>query len=152
MQKNRISNSPRVDSPSPTRTKSTPWLFRVSFLLLIPLILVAVLFRIEPFDPVHFPVHEITRLNLAATVARNNNMLRGSEVVGKGHVAGPEDLVYDEAARVVYTGCEDGWIKRVRLSNDSVSDSVEDWVNTGGRPLGLAFDHHGSLIVGDANK
>jgi len=33
--------------------------------------------------------------------------------------------------------------------NESV---VEDWVNTGGRPLGLAFDGNGQLIVADADK
>ncbi|KAJ1378718.1 Strictosidine synthase, conserved region [Sesbania bispinosa] len=74
--------------------------------------------------------------------ARNERMKRGSEAVAEGQVMGPEDLVYDAARGVVYTGCEDGWIKRVTL-NDSVADSVvENWVNTGGRPLGLAFDHN----------
>jgi sugar lactone lactonase YvrE len=65
---------------------------------------------------------------------------------------GPEDFVYDAANGVVYTSCEDGWIKRV-TANESVADSVvENWVNTGGRPLGLAFDGNGHLIVADAEK
>lgn len=67
-------------------------------------------------------------------------------------MVGPEDLVYDAASGVIYTGCEDGWIKRVTL-NESVADSViENWVNTGGRPLGLAFDRNTELIVADADK
>ena len=37
--------------------------------------------------------------------------------------------------------------------NDSVVDSaVEDWVNTGGRPLGLVLKPNGELIVADAEK
>lgn len=61
---------------------------------------------------------------------------------------GPEDLVYDSGSGVLYTGCADGWVKRVSV-NDSV---VEDWVNTGGRPLGLALGLNGEIIVADANK
>lgn len=76
----------------------------------------------------------------------------GSEVVAVGEVSGPEDLAYDKRRRVIYTGCEDGWIKRVTV-NDSVLDSaVEDWVNTGGRPLGLTLKPNGELIVADAEK
>ena len=79
-------------------------------------------------------------------------MRRGSEAVGKGHVAGPEDLVYDAAARVIYTGCEDGWIKRVALAESAADSVVESWVNTGGRPLGLALDRNGELIVADSDE
>jgi len=75
-------------------------------------------------------------------------MRLGSENVAVGQVLGPEDFLYDAALGVVYTGCEDGWIKRITV-NESV---VEDWVNTGGRPLGLAFDGNGDLVVADAYK
>jgi len=75
-------------------------------------------------------------------------MRLGSENVGEGELFGPEDLVYEADKGVVYTSCEDGWIKRITV-NESV---VEDWVNTGGRPLGLAFDGNGQLIVADADK
>lgn len=77
-------------------------------------------------------------------------MRLGSEVVAEGAVVGPEDLAYDKRRRLIYTGCEDGWIKRVTV-NESVTDSVvENWVNTGGRPLGLALEKTGELIVADA--
>ncbi|TKY58348.1 STRICTOSIDINE SYNTHASE 4 [Spatholobus suberectus] len=76
----------------------------------------------------------------------------GSEVVAQGEVVGPEDLAYDKRRRVIYTGCEDGWIKRITV-NDSVADTVvENWVNTGGRPLGLALEKSGELMVADAIK
>ncbi|GAU50129.1 hypothetical protein TSUD_192500 [Trifolium subterraneum] len=75
-----------------------------------------------------------------------------SEDIAKGQVMGPEDLLCDAAMGVVYTGCEDGWIKRVTV-NESVADSVvENWVYTGGRPFGLAFYGNGDLIVADADE
>ncbi|XP_057742764.1 protein STRICTOSIDINE SYNTHASE-LIKE 7-like isoform X1 [Arachis stenosperma] len=151
-----MSGSERCDSVSLTRSELQGRRRTTFFVIvLLPVVIAAVLFRLDPFEPVLLPAHEISRPNLVAgTLARNDNMRRGSEVVGNGRVAGPEDLVYDVATNVVYTGCRDGWIKRVKLSDDSVSGSevVEDWVNTGGRPLGVALDHGGALIVGDANK
>ena len=157
-----MSESTRADSASPTRSEfqstttrtgtRSSWLFTVFFIIVLPVVVAAVLFRLDPFQPVHFPAHEMSRSTFTGPVARNDRMRRGSEVVAEGHVAGPEDLAYDATTRVVYTGCEDGWIKRVTL-NDSVGDSVvEDWVNTGGRPLGLVFDKNGALIVADAHK
>lgn len=119
--------------------------------IVLPVVIAAaVLYRLDPFEPVHLPVNEINRATLAAPL-RNNHMRLGSETLAKGKVAGPEDLLYDATLGVVYTGCEDGWIKRVTL-NESVDDSVvENWVNTGGRPLGLAFYGNGDLIVADAD-
>ncbi|XP_028777260.1 protein STRICTOSIDINE SYNTHASE-LIKE 5-like [Neltuma alba] len=75
------------------------------------------------------------------------------EVMALGQVEGPEDLLYDSSGGgVIYTGCSDGWIKRVTV-NDSAADSVvHDWVNTGGRPLGLALGLNGDILVGDAYK
>lgn len=134
-----------------TRTKTSSWLFAPFFVIVLPVAVAALLYWLEPFDPVHLPAHELARPTFTVP-ARNEHMRRGSEVLAEGHVAGPEDLVYDAAARVIYTGCEDGWIKRVTV-NESVADSVvENWVNTGGRPLGLVFGQNGELIVGDAEK
>ncbi|XP_057418259.1 protein STRICTOSIDINE SYNTHASE-LIKE 4-like [Lotus japonicus] len=110
----------------------------------------AVLYRLDPFDPVHFPADELSR-KTATVPARNSRMMEGSELVARGEVTGPEDLAYDKKRRVIYTGCGDGWIKRVTV-NESVDDSVvENWVNTGGRPLGLALERNGELIVADAD-
>lgn len=75
-------------------------------------------------------------------------MLHGSEKIGEGKLLGPEDIVYDPKLGVIYTSCGDGWIKRVTV-NDSV---VEEWVNTGGRPLGLALGYAGEVYVADAFK
>ena len=79
-------------------------------------------------------------------------MLQPWEVVGAGDLKGPETLAYNLRSRLIYTGCEDGWIKRVTV-NESAEDSVvRNWVNTGGRPLGIAFGHHNEVIVADPEK
>ncbi|KAK7266762.1 hypothetical protein RIF29_19417 [Crotalaria pallida] len=113
--------------------------------LVFPVFVAAVLYRLDNFEPVHFPTGELSRHSVTV-VARNPRMRQGSEAVAEGEVKGPEDLAYDEKKGVIYTGCEDGWIKRVTVS-ESV---VHDWVNTGGRPLGLALGKDGELIVADA--
>ncbi|XP_061373084.1 protein STRICTOSIDINE SYNTHASE-LIKE 7-like isoform X2 [Gastrolobium bilobum] len=146
------SGSPHDFESTNTTTSRRSWLLTPFFAIVLPVAVAALLYRLDPFEPVQLPVDELSRVSFSAP-ARNEHMQRGSEAVAEGHVAGPEDLAYDSAARVIYTGCEDGWIKRVALNESSVADSVvEDWVNTGGRPLGLSFDQHGALIVADADK
>lgn len=75
-----------------------------------------------------------------------NDRLTGAELLGLGKIAGPEDVDVDAEGRV-YGGLADGRI--VRLLADG---SVEDFANTGGRPLGMEFDSGGRLIVADAWK
>jgi sugar lactone lactonase YvrE len=58
-----------------------------------------------------------------------------------------EDVALDAENRV-YTGLDDGRI--VRLQSDD--GHWEGFSNTHGRPLGLAFDPNGNLIVADAIK
>jgi sugar lactone lactonase YvrE len=48
---------------------------------------------------------------------------------------------------VIYTGCADGSIRRVKPDG-----AVDVWMNTGGRPLGMSFDSRGALIVCDAER
>lgn len=65
--------------------------------------------------------------------------------VQNGHK--PEDVALDAQGRI-YAGFEDGRI--VQLQPDGTQPSV--FANTQGRPLGLAFDRAGNLIVTDAIK
>ncbi|KAL3701510.1 hypothetical protein R1sor_019532 [Riccia sorocarpa] len=52
----------------------------------------------------------------------------------KIHVCeGPEDVEFDKQGRA-YTGCADGWVKRIELDG-----RVTNFSFTGGRPLGLAI-------------
>ncbi len=65
--------------------------------------------------------------------------------LGDGHK--PEDVALDAQGRI-YAGFEDGRI--VQLQPDGTQPRV--FANTQGRPLGLAFDGAGNLIVTDAIK
>lgn len=74
-----------------------------------------------------------------------NNGLEDLEVLNIGTHHGPEDVAVDHQGRL-YSGTHDGWIVRL----DAKGQSPQNWVNTGGRPLGLDFDQQGNLLVADA--
>ena len=71
----------------------------------------------------------------------------GTETPSPGAGFGPEDVALDAEGRI-YTGLDDGRI--MRLQADGTRSEV--FSNTHGRPLGLAFDPGGNLIVADAIK
>lgn len=60
---------------------------------------------------------------------------------------GPESIATDHAGRM-YFATGSGWIVRT----DSLGANAKRWANTGGRPLGMAFDADGTLWVADANR
>ncbi|KAK7379727.1 hypothetical protein VNO78_34417 [Psophocarpus tetragonolobus] len=131
------SSSPRSHFQSPTKiiTKPRSCLLTSLFVVALMVALVLGLYGLGPLG-----------------LAQELSWSIGSEVVAEGEVSGPEDLAYDKRRRVIYTGCEDGWIKQVTVA-DSVADTVvNNWVNTGGRPLGLALEKSGELMVADAVK
>lgn len=74
-----------------------------------------------------------------------NTALAGVEQLDMAATQGPEALALGPNG-LLYTSSHEGWIVRY----DPVADSSERWVNTGGRPLGLAFDAAGKLLVADA--
>ncbi|KAE8693450.1 Protein STRICTOSIDINE SYNTHASE-LIKE 4 [Hibiscus syriacus] len=97
------------------------------------------------------PLHELT-LPFEPPSLLKDRLLQGAEYLGAGKLQGPEDFAYDSSSQVIYTGCGDGWIKRVWLNSSSSETVVDDWVNTGGRPLGIALGLNNELIVADAFK
>ena len=138
-----------VDSSD--RKRSVLWSYAVFLTVIVPIALAVVLYRVDPLDPAELPLHELTQQDTVAPRV-NDRLLYGSEFIGSGQVVGPEDIAFEPESGVIYTGCADGWVKRVKVS-DSVSDSVvEDWVNTGGRPLGLVLGLNNEVIVADAFK
>ena len=76
-----------------------------------------------------------------------NERLKGIEVFPIAGNHGPEDIALDAQGRI-YTGTHEGRI--VRLKPDG--SNPENWVDTGGRPLGIDFDAKGNLIVADAYR
>ncbi len=76
-----------------------------------------------------------------------NDRLRPVESLGRGIALGPEATAIDAAGRVV-TGTSDGRILRI----DPASGTVVAIAATGGRPLGMAFEKSGTLLICDAEK
>ncbi|CAB4287918.1 unnamed protein product [Prunus armeniaca] len=162
-----MSNSTSSDSPSPTQpshhthpiptTKTSsssslswPSAFLI-FSVLCPLAIALLIYQLDSLDPAPLPLNELTQL-VAAAPTRNAHMLKGSEFVGAGALVAPEDVAYDSKSGLIYTGCADGWVKRVTLNELAADSVVENWVFTGGRPLGLAHGHKNEVFVADTEK
>lgn len=85
---------------------------------------------------------------------QQNSRLAGVERLSLGMGAtrpgtgfAPEDVALDADGRI-YSGLDDGHIMRLQVDGTR----PEVFSNTHGRPLGLAFDPDGNLIVADAIK
>lgn len=74
-----------------------------------------------------------------------NQELQKAELLARGEIHGPEDIAIDREGRI-HSGLADGRIVRLEAGK------VVTLVNTGGRPLGMAFDAKGNLIICDAAK
>ena len=92
-----------------------------------------------PIDPVAWeaPVDE----GLVG-VFESNERLRRAKPVDLGTHEGPEDIAGGPDG-LVYTGTADG--KVIRFRPDGTG--IEEFADTGGRPLGLEFDDAGRLLV-----
>ena len=140
-----------------TRTSTTKactsslWGWWPHLLLMIPGLVAVLLFRIDGLDPAPLPDYHSWSSSLPVP-ARNDHVLRGVERLADGLVAGPEDLAPSANGHHLYTGCADGWIKRLKLSETVESVSVENWTYIGGRPIGLSIGADNQLIVADAFK
>ncbi|KAM0067766.1 putative strictosidine synthase transcription factor WD40-like family [Helianthus debilis subsp. tardiflorus] len=136
-------------TPPTTATQTTTSWHRVLLISAVATVVLALLLvQFDTFDAVQYPPNELANKPMFEVPRVNPRVLHGSEKIGEGQLLGPEDIMYDSKLGVFYTSCVDGWIKRVTV-NDSV---VEDWVNTGGRPLGLALGYSGEVYVADAYK
>ncbi|KAL4577757.1 hypothetical protein LXL04_013870 [Taraxacum kok-saghyz] len=144
-------SSPSNSSPNLSATvvqNTRSWGLGLFLSAVVTVLIALLLVRFDTFDAAPYSSDELAKKPISAIPLINPRLLHGSEKIGEGELLAPEDIVYDPKLGVIYTGCVDGWIKRVRL-NDSV---VEEWVNTGGRPLGLALGYSGEVYVADAFK
>jgi sugar lactone lactonase YvrE len=96
-----------------------------------------------PVDPIAREVPEAP--TLAGVYAPNEALRGGTRSIVLGH--GPEDVALGPDG-MIYTGLFDGRIVRLPPS----LDRAETFADTGGRPLGLAFDRDGDLWVADAHR
>ena len=76
-----------------------------------------------------------------------DSSLADFEALSLGGHDGPESVARDAAGRI-YVPTRDGAILRFPADAAAGAAPVE-WANTGGRPLGLAFDASGTLFVAD---
>ncbi|KAJ9703877.1 hypothetical protein PVL29_005241 [Vitis rotundifolia] len=125
--------------------RSSSWPLGLLTLILAPVAAAMLLYQLDPYDPAPVPIHEFSQQPMVVPKL-NSRMLQGSEMIGVGKLLGPEDIAYHPDSHLIYTGCADGWVRRVTL-NDS---GVQNWAFTGGRPLGVALGRHGQLIIADA--
>ena len=114
------------------------------FLIAVAFIALYLLFWPTPIDPVAWKAP--CDKGYTGPFAPNER-LSALELISIGECVGPECLTRDGAG-AIYAAARDGWI--VRLNPDG--SNPEKWVNTGGRPLGMAFDSKGFLIIADAYK
>jgi sugar lactone lactonase YvrE len=104
----------------------------VAYLLLWPTKVEPIAWPSEPSPPLEGPY------------AANDALASGvAIVVGEG----PEDMAVGPDGRF-YTGMQDGRILRMQPDGSG----IETFAQTGGRPLGLAFDPAGELWVADARR
>ncbi|CAK9148585.1 unnamed protein product [Ilex paraguariensis] len=148
------SSSSLSTNPSSTiaRTRTNSWPFTILLWLLVPVTMAVLVYQLDSFDPAPLPAHELTHQKPMVVPRRNPRMLHGSEKIGVGQLLGPEDVAYDPKSGLIYTGCVDGWVKRVTVNESAADTVVENWVNTGGRPLGIVLGHHDEVVIADADK
>lgn len=94
---------------------------------------------VEPFEPVAWDPPDGFSVDSGRIDSATAGTLRP---LGRQSFNGPEDIAVDGSQRV-YTGTRDGLIMRTEPGRDR----AEVFAKVGGRPLGLAFDHHGRLLV-----
>ncbi|XP_073101403.1 protein STRICTOSIDINE SYNTHASE-LIKE 5 [Elaeis guineensis] len=145
---------PRTPPPPPPpsalpKPNLTSRFLGLLLLIFVPVLLAAIFFQPPDFDPAPLP-SDHSFADSIAVQERHNRVLEASERIGEGLLPGPEDLAYDAEKGYLYTGCSDGWIRRVGLEDGE--PKVEDWAYVGGRPLGLALGPSGSLVVAESYK
>ncbi|XP_057964633.1 protein STRICTOSIDINE SYNTHASE-LIKE 6-like [Malania oleifera] len=135
-----------ADAPTKSERKSL-WPGRFLLPVLVPVTAALILlFNLDPFDPARLPAKVLDGRPIALP-RTNARLLRESEFIGRGSLLAPEDIAYDSESGVIYTGCMDGWIKRVTVREPSAESLVENWVEVGGRPLGLVVGKNKEVIV-----
>lgn len=118
---------------------------KITIILTIALLSVAAYWLSLP-SPVQAVAYTPDAAPAAVGPLAQNTRLLQAELIAEGKINGPEDTAVDAQGRI-YGGTADGKIMRVLADG-----SLEEFVSTGGRPLGMDFDANQNLIVCDAFK
>jgi ribose transport system permease protein len=94
-------------------------------------------------SPAYLALPPAPLLDAAASPYAMNDRLGEVEIIGLGEVDGPEDVILDDDDNL-YCSVRQGEIIRF-LAPDHVRREV--YAHVGGRPLGMAFDKDGGLLV-----
>ncbi|KAH9288938.1 hypothetical protein KI387_033055, partial [Taxus chinensis] len=103
------------------------------------------LLRTSEIDPA--PINLVPSPPMNDGIYAPNGRLEKAEKIGLGLVHGPEDIALDREKKSFFTGCEDGWIKRVWIDGSGGEGRVENWTFVGGRPLGVVVGPNQEVIV-----
>jgi sugar lactone lactonase YvrE len=119
--------------------------------VVIAIVVLYLFFWPVPISPVAWtppPAPALTGQYQQNSLLSNTERLSlGTGTPNPGAGFAPEDVALDAEGRI-YSGLDDGRI--MRLQADGTRPEV--FANTHGRPLGLAFDSSGNLIIADAIK
>lgn len=115
----------------------------IVLLVLLAVVVLYLLFWPVPVRPIKWTPPEPPKLEGAYAV---NQGLSAAERLDVGGV-GPEDVIFDKEGRL-YSGLEDGRIMRMQPDGSE----LVTFARTAGRPLGLAYDAAGNLIIADADR
>ena len=94
-------------------------------------------------SPAYLALPPAPQLDDVSSPYAMNDRLRDVEIIGLGEVDGPEDVILDQDDHL-YCSVRQGEIIRF-LAPDHVRREV--YAHVGGRPLGMAFDREGDLVV-----
>jgi sugar lactone lactonase YvrE len=112
-------------------------------LIIVVIVLLYFLFWPVPIKPISWKAS--IPPEATGDLAVNDRLAEAEQLPAGG--PNPEDIIVDTQGRI-YTGLEDGRIMRMQADGSE----REQFATTNGRPLGLAFDAQGNLIVADAEK
>ncbi|KAL5713854.1 yls2-like [Ranunculus cassubicifolius] len=145
-------------SPSPlatttatkSQTSNNSWI-GLLVLFLAPVAVSLLIYRLDEFDSAQIPDEGLSWKTMSVP-KHYDHILNATEKIGQGGFIRPEDLAYDAETGFIYATSEDGWIKRVRVTDSLSEAKVENFAHVGGRPLGLVLGQDGELIVAETVK
>ncbi|XP_021997905.1 protein STRICTOSIDINE SYNTHASE-LIKE 6 isoform X2 [Helianthus annuus] len=146
-----MANLAKLSMTNTTKKSTNSWGISLMFFALAVIAIGVLVIQLDTFETMAYPMHKFGK-PVVVPARKNAASLPGLEKIGTGQLIGAEDIAYEPRTGLVYTGCGDGWIKRVTLKDSMVDTAIESWVNTGGRPLGIAVADSGDVFVADAFK